>query len=360
MLDLDFASQVMAKLQARFRSSLILLLGLVAVPLATATVFYVILKGQYQTLAQQLMTTATESTWQEIGEVRANIHNLHQAWENRRDTQQFSHLGKNFTDLKRTLTLLEKAGESAVLDQRKIQYHLDDLTAYLQNAHKILIILFILVGVITILIVWRTLHRFQWTREYFQQLAQSGEANYDAHGLVWADDAAPTASPADQIALDPNFSPAQAPDLPPLPRTEHDGDELDLAKVIMRGVRRLKKQKAQFVQQNAEHLVLPVDPVAPPDGPAYLRKAMRFKTPLAVLITDPTDLPAAQQVMNYSETGILIRFPHQEIGSLAPGKMVQGRLGTADHFSTFAGKVVRLDVRPNGDLVGIKFISAPW
>ena len=241
-------------------------------------------------------------------------------------------------DLRRTLTLLEKSGEKEVLDQRKIQYHLDDMAIYFSNAQRILLILALVSMALMAIAVVRTWRRFRWTMDYFNALRQ-GQIQEDEDAARLA-----AASP-----------------LPPLPQISgEEGDALDLAKVIMHGVRHFKKQKADFTEKHKDHLVLPVDPLASPDGPAYLRKAMRFKTPLAVLITDPADLSPAQQVMNYSETGILIRFPHQEIGPLKQGMLVQGRLGTADRFSTFAGRVVRIETRTNGDLVGIKFVAAPW
>ena len=360
MLDLDFASQVTAKLKARFKNSLITLLVLVTVVLVAMASFYVVLHQQYQALSKELTSSAAESTWQEIGEVRANANNLQHAWSESSDYKKFTNLEKNFTDLRRTLLLLERAGEKSVLDQHNIQYHLDDMSVYLSNAQKILIILVVITVILTIIMVRRTLSRFRWTGEYFQQLQQNATAEFANDGSIFEESQTAQQALAHQSTM-MAASADSAPPPPPLPPEPiQEGDELDLAQVIMRGVRHLKRQKAQFKQQYAPHLVPSAEPLAASRGPAYLRKAMRFKTPLAVLLTDPADASPAQQVMNYSESGILIRFPHQEIGSLAPGRIVQGRLGTADRFSTFAGKVVRIEKRPNGDLVGIKFISSPW
>ena len=249
---------------------------------------------------------------------------------------KFKNIARSLAALQRDLALLRRAGERAVLDGQKLANQNDDLTAYLKNAQRVMLVfLFLGIGGLA-LTLWRTWRRFNWSIAYYQALQERQEV-------------------AEQVLAS---APAAGDPPPPLPEISPEAeDELDLAKILMKGVRRLRQQKQAFAGQHVAHLDLPA---AAPAGPAYLRKAVRFKTPLAVLITDPADLPQAQQVMNYSATGILIRIPHQPTPWPRPGQLIQGRLGTAKKFSTFSGTVVRIEQRPHGDLIGVRFVTAPW
>ena len=75
MLDLDFASQVTAKLKSRFIDSMSSLLFMVILTAIAVACFYYFINQQYQKIAVPLTAVSAEYTWQEIGEVRATINN---------------------------------------------------------------------------------------------------------------------------------------------------------------------------------------------------------------------------------------------------------------------------------------------
>jgi len=367
MLDLSFATQVMAKLQIRFIRSCVLLGSALLVMAALAGFLQFKFQKEFKLVEGHMALASLDATYQEIEEVRATVQNFAQAFERSEDKKKFAQWAPLIDALERETALLRRAGEQAVLDGQKVQEVGKNMAPFMANARRVVAILIIISGIGLGLIFERTWRRFRWSLSYYQALQERQVMAEQVLASAMAPAAAGVSLEGEQLKAVAdlysskalvNISQEEAA-LPPLPEVSAAAeDDLDLAKVLMKGVRHLRHQKQAFADRHVAHLDLPHTGAAL--GPAYLRKAVRFKTPLAVLITDPADLPQAQQVMNYSETGILIRIPHQATVWPRPGQLIQGRVGTANKFSVFSGTVVRIEQRPQGDLIGVRFVTAPW
>lgn len=305
---------VVSKFAGDFRLSLVILVLSLVVLGAVAWVFLRILSDNILEAEDIYSQQSADITYQEINKVRTEVNRLKE--ERIIERTQDPEFAKQFQQLQHLIPILDQRGRQAVLDNNKAQDSIASFKDILAMATKIIYILGAIILVFIIIISMRT---FTSIKVMSQQLK-------DLHGGL-EDDA------------------------------NAGENEIDFARRMVVQAKNLQEEQQRFEDQCRPH----VD--ASPDSKKGVleppRTAVRFKTALPVVVScDAGTLPMT--AINYSETGILLKYGHTTQPVLALHQQVSGKIGTEQKQSNFTGVVVRMQQRPDGDLYGLKFLVAPW